>query len=82
NGSPEEIHGILFWQVKNLALVQSSSGQVPGMNPFVYRKTSGFVKNFTQAEIKDIARSLDNMFHNRDTYSTLDIELEKLILAI
>ena len=82
NGSPEEIHGILFWQLKNLALVQSSNGQVPGMNPFVYRKTSGFAKNFSPDEIKNIARSLDNMFHNRDTYRTLDIELEKLILAI
>jgi len=81
NGSPEEIHGILFWQIKNLALVKTSTTN-PGMNPFVYKKTSTYAQKFTLEEIQKMARDLVYMFHNRDTYSTLDIELEKFILTI
>lgn len=81
SGSPEEIHGILFWQVKNLALVKTSKVN-PGMNPFVYQKTSGYASKFTLEEIKKMARDLTHMFHNRDTYSTLEIDIEKFILAL
>lgn len=81
HGSPEEIHGILFWQIKNLALVKTSQIN-PGMNPYVYQKTSGYAAKFTLKEIQKMARDLVHMFHNRDTYSTLDIELEKFILAL
>ncbi|MCA9353191.1 hypothetical protein KC901_03345, partial [Patescibacteria group bacterium] len=81
NGSPEEIHGILFWQVKNIALVHTSSTN-PGMNPFVYKKTMHFAKNFSHKDIQGLSRSLAHMFHNRDTYSTLDVELEKFILSL
>ena len=79
--SPEEIHGTLFWQIKNLALVKASSSN-PGMNPFVYQKTSLYAAKFSEQEIQNMARDLIHMFHNRDTYSTLDIELEKFILAM
>jgi hypothetical protein len=80
-GSPEEIHGILFWQVKNLALVKTSTSN-PGMNPFVYQKTSGYANKFTLLEIQKMSQDLVSMFHNRDIYSTLDIELEKFILSL
>ena len=81
NGSPEEIHGILFWQLKNLALVHGLNTN-PGMNPFVYKKTLGFAKNFSSEEIRGLSRSLTHTFHNRDTYSTLDIDIEKFILSL
>ena len=81
NGSPEEIHGILFWQVKNLALVKTSQTN-PGMNPFVYNKTLGHAAKFTLQEIQKMTRDLVYIFHNRDTYSSLDIEIEKFILAL
>ncbi len=80
-GSPEEIHGILFWQVKNLALVKTSS-ENPGMNAFVYKKTLGFADKFSLEEIQNMSRLLVHMFHNRDSYSTLDIDLEKFIMEI
>lgn len=80
-GSPEEIHGILFWQIKNLALVKTSATN-PGMNPFVYQKTSGYATKFTLEEIQKMTRDLVYIFHNRDSHSTLDIELEKFILAL
>lgn len=80
-GSPEEIHGILFWQVKNLALVKASQTN-PGMNPFVYKKTFTYAQKFSLEEIKNMSQKLTHVFHNRDIYSSLDIELEKFILQI
>lgn len=79
--SPEEIHGILFWQIKNMILVKSSSVN-PGLSPFVYKKNQTFVKNYSLTEIKKLSNAMINIFHRRDSYSTLDIELEKIILSL
>ena len=79
--SPEEIHGILFWQIKNLALIYSSEYN-PGMSPFVYKKNVSFAQNFSKDEIKTMARKFIHMFHNRNRYNTLDIEIEKFILSL
>lgn len=79
--SAEEIHGILFWQLKTLALVKTSSSN-PGLNDFVYRKNQSFVANYTLEEIKHLAGEMIKIFHTRDTYSTLEIDLEKIILGL
>lgn len=79
--SPEEIHGVLFWQIKNLALVAFSEGN-PGLKPFVYSKNKTFLKNYTKQEILSYAQLFTDMFHERDTYSSLNIELEKFILSL
>lgn len=79
--SAEEIHGILFWQLKNLALVKNSNRN-PGMSPFVYNKNQSFINNFSIEEIYSLSDIMVRVFHNRDTYSTLEIDLEKLILSL
>ena len=79
--SPEEIHGILFWQMKNISLVKTSSGN-PGMNGFVFNKTKRFADNFSKKEILALNTQLIDMFHQRDIYSSLEIELEKMILSL
>ena len=79
--SAEEIHGIMFWQIKNLALVKTSSTN-PGMSPFVYSKNQSFVNNYSLAEIQNLAGKMVKIFHTRDTYSTLEIDLEKIILGL
>ncbi|MGB0925393.1 MAG: hypothetical protein ACPGTS_01650 [Minisyncoccia bacterium] len=79
--SAEEIHGILFWQVKNLALVKTSNTN-PGMNNFVFSKNQQFAKKYTLAEIQALAERLTYMFHTRDTYRTLEIDLEQFILEL
>jgi hypothetical protein len=81
NASPEEIHGILFWQMKNLALVKTSTTN-PGMNGFVYTKNKTFAENFSKMDLLTINARLVRMFHERDSHSTLEIELEKMILAL
>ena len=79
--SAEEIHGILFWQLKNLLLVKTSS-ENPGLNPFVYRKNQSYAGNFSEDEIRNLMQQMTKIFHKRETYSTLEIELEKIILVI
>lgn len=78
--SPEEIHGVLFWQMKNLALAKWENGE--GMKPFVLKKNMAYVQNFSGKEIKSIISDLVRIFHKRDSYSTLAIELEKIILSL
>ncbi len=79
--SAEEIHGILFWQIKNLALIKTSTSN-PGMSPFVYSKNQSFVNNYSLPEIQELSAEMVKIFHTRDTYSTLEIDLEKIILGL
>lgn len=81
NVSPEEIHGILFWQLKNLVLVKTSTVN-PGMNNFVYTKNKAFIKNYSLEELQKYSLTLLKMFHMRDVYNTLEIDLEKFILDL
>lgn len=81
NASPEEIHGILFWQLKNMTLVKTSNSN-PGLNNFVYSKNKKFVGNFSKSDLLRLNAEFIRMFHERDSYSTLDIELEKMILSL
>lgn len=79
--SPEEIHGILFWQIKNMMLVKTSK-ENPGLAPFVYTKSKTYANNYSEQELKDLSKRFTHIFHSRDSYSTLDIEIEKIILSL
>ncbi len=79
--SPEEIHGILFWQVKNMMMVATSETN-PGLNNFVYTKNQGFVNKWTLQELHKLSSDFVRMFHKRDSYRTLDIDLEKVVLSL
>jgi len=63
-GVAEEIHGMLFWQVKSMILATSSktAGEA-GLNPFVFRKSLTFAKNFTEEELKDLSSRLVSIYH-------------------
>ena len=46
---PEEIHGILFWQIKTMLLASSSKSSVEAdLNPFVFKKAKEFSKNYSE----------------------------------
>jgi DNA polymerase III delta subunit len=80
----EEIHGILFWQIK--AIIQAlSAGNAKdaGLNPFVYQKSIGFSRNFTPDELKKISGELVSIYHNaRRGITPFDSALETFILNI
>lgn len=80
----EEIHGILFWQVKSLLLaVSSPDAKTAGLNPFVYGKARNYAKNFKTEELKEMSQELVTMYH-RAHRGEIDFErtLEKWVLEI
>jgi DNA polymerase III delta subunit len=84
NISAEEIHGILFWQVKAMFQAQSaSSAKEASLNPFVYQKSQGFLRNFKAEELKTISSKLVSMYHDaRRGIRDFDLALEKFILEM
>jgi DNA polymerase III delta subunit len=62
---PEELHGILFWQVKSTILAkESASAAEAGLNPFVYKKASAFAGSFTAEELTVLSSNLVSMYHD------------------
>lgn len=85
NGSePEEIHGLLFWQVKSLlAAAQSTSAADAGMKPFVWSKSQGFLRNYSVPELRKISSDMMGLYHlSRIDGAPLEIALEEFVLAM
>lgn len=82
--APEEVHGILFWQIKSMLLAaQETSAKSAGLKPFVYSKAKGFLSNYSQQELKSISKNLVDLYHDaRRGIGTLDTSLERFILTL
>jgi DNA polymerase III delta subunit len=84
----EQIHGILFAQVKAIAMVKRAKkdkvdAKKTGLNPFVVSKALGFEKNFTEEEVEGLSRELLFIYHNiRDEGGEMEVELEKFVLGL
>jgi len=80
----EEIHGILWFQIKAMMLAdEGKSATDTGLNPFVFNKSKSAAKNFKPHELEDMASNFIKMYH--DSHRGLhdfDIELEKFILEL
>ncbi len=83
-GSPEEIHGILFWQVKNMLLSTLANNQVDtGLSPFVYKNALTGARKYKTEELKSMSSSLVDMTHRvRQGEGDLEIMLEKWVLNL
>jgi DNA polymerase III delta subunit len=81
--APEEIYGILWWQMKTLLIVKkSNSAADSGLKPFVFNKSKTFLKNFRENELEKKAFELVKIYHNSRRKSLgLETGLEKWILA-
>jgi len=77
---PEEVHGILWWQVKTLLLIQNSDTN-PGLHPFVFNKNKKVADNFSAHELRDLSKNLVSIYH-KARMGEVDMEtgLEKFIL--
>lgn len=84
NISGEEIHGILFWQLKSVILAGSARTPVEaGLKPFVYQKSLGFVRNFQPGELEKTSARLVSLYHDaRRGITDLDTALEQFILEV
>ncbi len=81
---PEEIHGILFWQLKSmlLAVTAKTAGEA-GVAPFVFTKAKSFLKNYTPEELKTLSSKLVHMYHDAHRgIHDFEIALERLILTL
>lgn len=84
NISDEEIHGILLWLAKSMLLAEkSNSAKEAGLNPFVYRKASGFRKNYSSRELQDLSLQLVTLYHEaRRGRAPLSVSLEQFTLSL
>ena len=80
----EEIHGLLFWAVKNMVLAGRTKNQKDsGLAPFSYSKALSGSRNYDLAELKKMSSGLVNMTHKvRNGLGEMDVMLEKWILEI
>lgn len=80
---PEEIHGILFWQVKSMLLAaQSRSAEEAGLKPFVWSKSKRFLGNYSTDELKKISNDMVNLYHqSRLESESLETNLELFVVG-
>lgn len=82
--SDEEVHGMLFWQMKTMLLVEASgNAKEAALNPFVYKKAKGFVQHFSKEELHSHTTALVELYHEarRGRYE-LGSALERFILGV
>jgi DNA polymerase III delta subunit len=84
DAAPEEIHGILFWQAKSLALAsRAQSAGDAGLNPFVYGKAKRYLSAWKEGEVDALLTNLVSMYHKAHRGEIdFGVELEKLALDL
>jgi hypothetical protein len=78
----EEIHGVLWWQLKNMLLVAEEKTN-PGLHSFAYGKVQKAVQKYSMKELQDLSEMFITSFHEvRTGKKDLERELEKMILGL
>lgn len=82
--SVEEIHGILFWQIKSIMVAKKSKNiNESGLNPYVFGKAKRFSLKYKTEELKKMLENLVDIYHDsRMGLTELPVALEKFILRI
>lgn len=81
---PEEIHGTLFWQIKNLLLTtKAKTAAEADMKPFPFSKAKAGAKKYSESEIEKMATGLIEISHDaRRGKHDFEIALERWVLSI
>lgn len=82
--APEEIHGILFWQLKNIFLaLHCNNAEEANLKPFPWSKARAFAKNWKENELKNLSERFVAVYHEsrRGRYDFVTA-FERLILTI
>ncbi len=80
--APREIHGLLFWCIKNMLLAEKSpNAESAGLHPFVYGKAKIAAGGFQKGELSRLLVETCALVHEA-TYGGLDLEtaMEAFIL--
>jgi len=82
--SPEEIAGVLSWQVRALvAVFRTGNAKESGLKPFVYTKTLRARERFTEAEVVKLSSALIAGYHEaRRGGVPLEVVLERFALTV
>ncbi len=80
----EEIHGVIFWAVKNMILASRTESQKEsGLAPFPYSKALSGSRNFKLAELQKMSVDLVDMVHRvRTGEGDMEVMLEKWALTL
>lgn len=80
----EEIHGILFWQVKNMILASRAvSATETGLSPFVYKNALTGARNYKNEDLQKMSSELVDMTHRvRQGKGDLEVMIEKWVLEL
>ncbi len=80
----EELHGILFWQVKNMILAaKTKNAKDSGLSPFAYTNALSGSRNYKVDELTKLSSELVEMTHAvRQGKGDMDMMLEKWILMV
>ncbi len=80
----EEIHGILFWQIKNMLLASRATSQTEtGLSPFVYKNALSGSRNFDRDELVELSSKLVDITHRvRRGEGEMEVMLEKWVLEL
>ncbi|MEQ1561380.1 MAG: hypothetical protein ABL899_01500 [Nitrospira sp.] len=83
-GVAEEIHGILFWQVKSMLLASKAKSQTEtGLSPYVYKNALTGARNYKTEELVTMSSELVDMTHRvRQGKGELEVMLEKWVLGV
>ncbi len=82
--APEEIHGILFWQVKNMILASKAANMKEAcLSPYAYKNALSGGRNYKTEELVGMSSGLVDMTHRvRQGEGELSIMLEKWVLDL
>ncbi|MEI6843201.1 MAG: hypothetical protein WCK48_01685 [bacterium] len=82
--APEEIHGVIFWQIKNMILAsRSKDTKESGLTPFQYKIALSGGRQYKDEELIQMSNDLVEMTHKvRSGKGDLEIMLEKWILSL
>lgn len=81
---PEEIVGVLWWQLKALQLAaKTSSPNEAGLKDYPYKKAKQSLRNFKDGELQKLSQSLIVLYHEaHQGISDMDLKLEEWALSI
>lgn len=80
----EEIHGLLFWQVKTMLLAAGAgSAEESSLKPFVFSKAKSAARNYSKDELIKLSEDLVRLYHEvRRGKVDMEIGLERFVLGV
>ncbi len=80
---PEQLFYKVVWLVKSMILAARTTATESGLNPFVYKKSQSFLKNWKAGEIEKLSEDLIKGFHlARRGGGEVETMLEKILLSL